>query len=298
MSFTKRAVTSMGMLAVLAFLATGCAPEPPLPTPSATTGSPTPAAVATPAPTPAEPPVRQDLIGLPQTELDTRLIASAWANDVAEAQELIRAGANVNAKDATVQSAYLVATSEGYAELLDLTLANGADVTSLDSYNGTGLIRAAERGHAAVVGRLIQAGVSLDHVNFPGYVALHEALIYAKPDQVEAYQDTVWVLVAAGSDLTIPTVGTGETPVMLANRYGLSRQAQILTRAVDAPAAAADAPALLVQAALTGDPDLAALALRAGAPVNTTDATGKSVRSIAESGGHEVTARLLANLGG
>ena len=83
--------------------------------------------------------------------LDSELIAAAWKNDVAEARRLITAGANVNAVDDTVQSAFLIAASEGYLELLDLTLQNGADIRSLDSYRGTALIRAAERGHAAAV---------------------------------------------------------------------------------------------------------------------------------------------------
>ena len=44
--------------------------------------------------------------------LDQKLIAAAYANDVDAARELIEAGADVNAKDASVQSAYLIATSE------------------------------------------------------------------------------------------------------------------------------------------------------------------------------------------
>ena len=48
---------------------------------------------------------------------------------------------------------------------------------SKDTFNGTGLIRAAERGHADIVGRLIQADVEVDHVNNLGWTALHEAII-------------------------------------------------------------------------------------------------------------------------
>ena len=81
-------------------------------------------------------------------ELDRNaaLRAATWANDVARAEQLIAAGADVNAKDETQQSAYLITTSEGYDAILDLTLAHGARVDDLDSWNGTGLIRAAERG--------------------------------------------------------------------------------------------------------------------------------------------------------
>ena len=83
----------------------------------------------------------------------------------------------MNAKDNTVQSAYLISTSEGYLELLNLTLEHGADVDSKDSFNGTGLIRAADRGHADIAGRLVQADVEIDHINNLGWTALHEAII-------------------------------------------------------------------------------------------------------------------------
>ena len=58
---------------------------------------------------------------------------AAWADDVARATALVRQGADVNAKDDTVQSAYLISTSEGHLELLRMTLANGAAVDDKDS---------------------------------------------------------------------------------------------------------------------------------------------------------------------
>ena len=131
--------------------------------------------------------------------LDQQLIDAAWADDVDLARQLIAGGADVNAKDNTVQSAYLIATSEGYPDLLELTLSNGADLTSLDSYNGTGLIRAAERGHADIVGRLLQAGIDVNHVNRPGWTALDEAIVYG--DGGTGYVDTVRALVAGGADV-------------------------------------------------------------------------------------------------
>ncbi len=66
---------------------------------------------ATPPPTPSK-----------QAALDERLRDAAWANDVPLARRLVSQGADVNAKDGTEQSAYLIATSEGYLDLLRLTL--------------------------------------------------------------------------------------------------------------------------------------------------------------------------------
>ena len=111
-----------------------------------------------------------------QAELDDRLRDAAWSDDVSLARRLVAQGADVNAKDATEQSAYLVATSEGHLELLRLALRSGARVDDKDSWNGTGLIRAAERGHALVVVELLRAGIDHDHVNRIGYQAIHEAV--------------------------------------------------------------------------------------------------------------------------
>jgi uncharacterized protein len=102
------------------------------------------------------------------------------------ARALIRQGADVNAKDETVQSAYLIATSDvgDDPRLLELTLGNGARVNDKNSFNGTGLIRAAERGHPRIVRHLLRAGIDRDHVNRLGWTALHEAIVLgdARPD--------------------------------------------------------------------------------------------------------------------
>ena len=138
-----------------------------------------------------------------QARLDEQLRDAAWDNDVAKARQLIRRGADVNAKDETVQSAYLIACSEGYLDLLRLTLSNGAQVDDKDSWNGTGLIRAAERGHYGVVGELLQAGIDRNHVNRIGYQAVHEAVWLG--EDTDAYATTLRVLAAGGVQLDNPS---------------------------------------------------------------------------------------------
>ena len=195
--------------------------------------------------------------------LDGELRDAAWANDVDRARRLIASGANVNAKDATEQSAYLITTSEGFLELLEVTLAAGGDVGSLDSYSGTGLIRAADRGHAAVCGRLARAGVDLDHVNRLGWTALHEAVILG--DGSDRYVDTVRVLVAAGADLTLPSQNDRVRPLAHAEERGHDRIAQLLRAALADRTSRDEADRALQTAAAQGDADRAAIAVRAGA---------------------------------
>lgn len=230
---------------------------------------------------------------MPST-LDSQLIAAAWKNDVAEAKRLITAGANVNAVDDTVQSAFLIAASEGYLELLDLTLTHGADVRSLDSYHGTALIRAAERGHAAVVGRLIKAGVAVNHVNNLGWTALHEAVILGKG--TPAYVDTVRLLIAGGADRTKPAVNDGATPVQAAKDRGQTAVSAALDTGGEPRDTRAATEALLTAAA-SGDGNKVAAALAAGAPIESRDDDRRTPLLLASLNDRVEVARLLVALG-
>ena len=157
-------------------------------------------------------------------------MAAAYDNELASARALISAGADVNATDGSEQSAYLIATSEvGHdPRLLELTLAGGADVEAKDSFNGTGLIRAAERGYPRIVARLLAAGIDRDHVNRLGWTALLEAVILGEggPDHVE----TVRLLLAGGANADLPDAD-GVTVLEHAKRRGQQEIVALLTAA-------------------------------------------------------------------
>ena len=160
----------------------------------------------------------------------TALVAAAYGNHVDTARVLVEAGADVNVEDVTQQSAYLIATSEvgDDPRLLDLTLANGADVDAKDSYNGTGLIRAAERGHARIVRRLLRAGIDRDHVNRLGWTALHEAIVLG--DGGARHVATVRALIEGGVDVRVPD-GQGVPPLALARQRGHDEIVRLLREA-------------------------------------------------------------------
>ena len=231
-----------------------------------------------------------------QAGLNQQLIDAAWDNDLRRARSLIARGADVNAKDNTVQSAYLISTSEGYLELLNLTLKHGADVDSKDSFNGTGLIRAADRGHADIAGLLVQAGVEIDHINNLGWTALHEAIILG--DGSGRYVDTVRVLVGAGADLRLPSRRDKISPIEHATANGHDEVSQVLRAALDAdkpPKQRADQR--LLAAAERGDATAAALAVRAGADLETRDTRGRTPLLLAVTEDRLAVARLLVYLG-
>ena len=158
----------------------------------------------------------------------TALVAAAYGNHLRIAELLLKAGADPNAKDETVQSAYLIATSEvgDDPRLLRLTLRHGADVRSLDSWKGTGLIRAADRGYDKIIAVLLDTDVDIDHVNRIGYTALHEAVILG--DGGPSHQRTVAALVAGGVDQTIKDPN-GDTALDVARARGYTRIIDLLS---------------------------------------------------------------------
>jgi hypothetical protein len=228
------------------------------------------------------------------TTLNEGLRAAAWANDVTEARRLITLGADVNAKDETQQSAYLIATSEGYLDLLRLTLAHGAQVDDKDSWNGTGLIRAAERGHALVVGELLRAGINRDHINRIGYQAIHEAVWLG--DDTPEYATTVRVLAAGGVELYRRSPSAELTPLEMARQIGHTGAAGIL-ETITSAARPADPDAALLQAAEVGDANAVAIALRAGANIEARDAHDRTALLLAATYDQIPVANVLVAMG-
>ena len=229
-----------------------------------------------------------------QARLDERLRDAAWANKVTEARRLIRRGANVNAKDETVQSAYLISTSEGYLDLLRLTLRNDAKIGDKDSWNGTGLIRAAERGHHGVVGELLRAGIARNHVNRIGYQAIHEAVWLG--EDTDDYATTLRVLAAGGVQLNKTSRDEGLTPLQMAQHRGYEGLEKVLTRMTTSQPPD-DADSALLRAATRGDADGVAIALRAGAAPEARDGRRRTALLLAASRDHVDAAKVLVALG-
>lgn len=120
----------------------------------------------------------------------TALIAAAYGNHVEAARLLIEAGADVNRPDRTLQSAYLISTSEGYLELL-------------------------------------KTDIRIDHVNHLGWTALLEAILLG--DGSPRYAEVVRLLLEAGADPNRADA-SGISPLAHARNRGFAEIAAILER--------------------------------------------------------------------
>ena len=86
----------------------------------------------------------------------TPLIVAAFRLDAAAARALIEAGANINALDNQSYDALTIAAVAGDAAFVKMLLAAGAHARAITSpYGGTALIAASHRGHVAVVEALL-----------------------------------------------------------------------------------------------------------------------------------------------
>ena len=167
---------------------------------------------------------------------------------------------------------------------------------SKDSFNGTGLIRAADRGHADSAGRLVQADIKINHINNLGWTALHEAIILGNGSR--RYVDTVRVLIAAGADLGMPSQHDQITPLQHATSKGHNEIAKLLRTALNADTPSKrQADSRLLSAAETGDATAAALAIRVGANLETRDERGRTPLLLAVTKDRLAVARLLVYLG-
>ncbi|MEV5974162.1 ankyrin repeat domain-containing protein [Streptomyces sp. NPDC051921] len=162
-------------------------------------------------------------------ELRSPLLLAALGDHVAAARVLVAAGADVNAQDARHDSPWLVTGVTGSVAMMRVLLAadRAPDLKLRNRFGGISLIPAAERGHVAYVGALLQeTAIDVDHVNDLGWTALLEAVILG--DGGRAHQKVVALLLAAGADRGLAD-SHGTTALEHAERRGFDELAALLS---------------------------------------------------------------------
>lgn len=151
-------------------------------------------------------------------QAQTPLILVTKANQIELARVLLEGGADPDAADAIQDSAFLYAGAEGLDEILALTIAHGAAVTSTNRFGGTALIPASEHAHVETVRILLDAGTPVDHINDLGWTAMHEAIVLGNGS--DRHVEVVRMLLAAGANPYLADE-QGVLPRELAAKRGL-----------------------------------------------------------------------------
>ncbi len=100
------------------------------------------------------------------------LFAAAEIGDVGKIKLLIKAGANVNARNRAGWTALMVAANYGQIAVSKLLIENGADVQAQHLTGLTALMAAADYGQAGLVELLIEKGAEVDAISLSGRTAL------------------------------------------------------------------------------------------------------------------------------
>jgi uncharacterized protein len=159
----------------------------------------------------------------------TPVMAATHANRIDTVQALIQAGADIQLQDNLKDNPFLYAGAEGLLEILRLTIDAGANTRITNRFGGTALIPAAEHAHVEVIRELLtRTDVDVNHVNNLGWTALLEAIILGNGDQ--RHVQTVQLLVTAGANVNLPD-GNGVTPLAHARRRGFQAIVDILQKA-------------------------------------------------------------------
>ena len=218
----------------------------------------------------------------------TPVMAATHGNHVDTVAALIAAGAGINIRDDLWDNPFLYAGAEGLAEILQLAIEAGADTTLTNRYGGTALIPAAERGHIEIVKTLLtQSDVDVNHVNNLGWTALMEAIVLGVGG--DTHQQIVQLLVDHGADISIPD-NEGVTPFAHAQSRGYTEIAKILIDAVERDQR-------LIAVAADGDVEAVKALLVQGASVHAADNNGVTALIAAAYPNHTKVAQLLIDAG-
>ncbi|MDJ0385589.1 ankyrin repeat domain-containing protein [Streptomyces sp. G-G2] len=165
-------------------------------------------------------------------QLRTALLLAALADHVEVAGLLLAAWADPDAADARADSPWLVTGVTGVTgsvRMMRLLLTAGPDLTQPNRFGGISPIPAAERGHTAYVRAVLaETAIDVDHVNRLGWTALLEAVVLG--DGGPRHEEVVALLLAAGADAELADLD-GVTAHEHAVRRGFTGMARLLREA-------------------------------------------------------------------
>lgn len=104
------------------------------------------------------------------------IFSDAENDDVEAIRYLLSKDRSVDEENSAGETVLGIAAADGYLDLVELAINNGATIDHEDQYGKTALCWAAERGHPAVVKRLIKAHADINHQTREGLTPLMLAI--------------------------------------------------------------------------------------------------------------------------
>ena len=189
--------------------------------------------------------------------------------NISEIKELIDMGADVNAKSGNGQvTALIKASVNGYKEIVEVLIQNGADVNAKDIDNRTALMRASYNNYNEIVELLLQNGADVNVKDIDSRTtALMEASLRGNKEVME-------VLIQNGADVNAKC-SNDWTALMFASYNGYEECAELLIQnEADVNAKTNNGGTALMLALIKCRKNVVQLLISKGADVNMKDNKG------------------------
>lgn len=205
-------------------------------------------------------------VNTPQPDGATALHWAAHWDDLAIAEQLIRAGANVHAANDLGITPLFVASTDASPAMIDLLLRAGANPNTASPAGETALMATARTAKLEAAKALLARGADVNtKESFRGQTALMWAA-------AEQQLDMVRTLIDHGADVDARSAA-GHTALLIATRTGdIPIASLLLDRGADVNAAAANGTTPLLVATVRGQVPLAMFLLNRGANPNADGA--------------------------
>ncbi len=224
------------------------------------------------------------------------LMKAAMEGDTAQAQQMIRDGADVNARDDSGRTALMIAASNGHTYIVQLLLDSGADPAARDKHNMTALLAAEAKGFARTASLLkestpngAQTAAAISPTDERA-AALQKSLQHAAD---KGDTNRIKALIAEGAPLNARTENNW-TPLMLATIKGHTETVQtLLDKGAEINAQNNKGWTALMFAVSMSDVETMRLLLTKRADANVTDNEGKTALMQAASENNLDSVRVL-----